>query len=481
MIELRGYQYRAMVHLSERETAILGDDVGVGKTFPAIHAVANILNSQPADNRYALIVLPPHLVRQWVRNIHKYAKGREDEPAFRLPVHVVGRHSLHTRELGPGWHITTYPTIQNSGRKANPSLWVVRWPVVVADEAHRLRTRKSQQFKNFKDLTYQRLFLLTGTPMENNPSDIWALLHLCDRKLFGSYWRFVDDWMRTYKDPWKTHILGLREPLVDLWNKMIDNYMLRRLINDDEVKEDINLDDPIHYDIPVQPTPSILSAHKIALEDYRIMHANLDEDILATSGGALVTKLRKFVSVPPEKVNPKMEALNQVLEDEVDEADSAIVYTWFKESAEYVYSQLQAAGYDVFLIHGDMNANVRANIVESWQQNEASILVGTIASMSEGLDLQNANVVIFYEEYYLPGQLRQAVGRVNRSGQEKPVFVYHIFLEKTVDYAVVKTARKRERTLAASLRGDENNITNSTSMALRDVIDTMLYEEYYDE
>ena len=474
MIELRDFQYKAATFLVERDRAILADEVGVGKTFPAIDVIAATLNSLPYDMQYALIVLPPHLVLQWQREIKRFSKGREDEPAFQLPVHVVGRHSVHTRELGPGWHITTYPTIQNSGRKSNPSLWMVRWPIVVADEAHRLRTRKSQQFKNFKALSYTKAYFLTGTPMENNPSDIWSLLHLCDNKLFSSYWRFVDDWFTTYKDPWKTHITGLRQPLIPLWEKMLDNYMLRRLAHDV-----LDLKDPVHIDIPVKATAAVKRAHDLALKDWRIAHPNLDDDILATSGGAIITKLRQFVSRPPEATNPKYDALTALIENDIAEDDSMIVYTWYRESAEYLYQKLSGEGYTCFMVHGDMHANDRAAIAEEWAQYPGTILIGTIGSMSEGLNLQNANIVVFYEAYYLPGQMKQAVGRVQRSGQEKLVIVYHLYVQQSVDQAVVRVWRKRERMLGSALKG-EQGVTAHVGMAMRDIF-LMMFEEDYDD
>ncbi len=429
-IKLRPYQTDAVSFLTSKQRAILGDDVGVGKTFPAIEAACQIIEAAPVNDKYVLVIVPPHLMLQWHDAIKQYSPT--------ATVHLVYRQSKPTKELGPGFHIMAYQTIQNSGRKAYPSPFSLQWQVVICDEAHRLRNRKSQQFKNAKQLASKYFFALTGTPVENNAADLWGLLNIIDPQLFRSYWRFVDDWMITVKNPWQTVIIGVRPQLLDYWERTLNKYMLRRTRS-----EVLTLNDVVHIDMPVEMPQSIMKAHRIARKEYRISHHGLDEDIIAESGGALVQKLRQFISDPPITINPKLETLRQTLND-LPGDDQVVVFAWFRNTARMIARELTKDGYTVFHVDGEMSPDERYQVAEEWKRTPGAIFVGTIPSISEGLNLQNAHIAIFYEENYLPGAMTQAIGRLHRSGQEDVVVVYHIFAKGTVDEAVIRVASRRQ-------------------------------------
>jgi SNF2 family DNA or RNA helicase len=149
----------------------------------------------------------------------------------------------------------------------------------------------------------------------------------------------------------------------------------------------------------------------------------------------------------------KIKALNEILDD-LPPTESFIIYTWFRESAELVYQELLKRNETSFKIDGSLDSRGRDLVVQDWKRYPGTGLVGTLASMSEGLDLFNANIAIFFEHDYVPKTLEQAVGRLDRSGQTKPVTIYHIYHQRTIEAAVLRVAERRADSIAEAISGD---------------------------
>lgn len=449
-IELMPHQNEGIEFLLEKGKAILGDDVGVGKTYQAIEAAL----CMTAGNRdaYILVIIPPHLERQWVTSLDRY--GTDDRP-----VHLVGRYSAPTLELGPGIHLTSYPILYAQGRKAYPWLLRKTWDVVIADEAHRMRKPQTQTFKSFDLLAYRKLILMSGSVMENNAADIWALLHMCDRRAFRSYWDFVDVWMDTWQDPWKRNIIGVKEERLPLWETMLNDYMIRRL------KKGVPWLPPV--DVPVVPSFQYKRAHDKARDEWILEHPDPeaeDKTEYMRSAGAMIAKLRKLMSSDPAK----QAALEAVMIDIPREAP-VVVFCWYRDTAERLCHVLAEAiaPRTVVLAHGGTPTQERARRVEEWQaatggEKGGPILIGTLKSIGEGLDLQQAAHCIFYEEDYLPGTLHQARGRIDRIGQQASHLTeYWIHSVGTIETHVHMIQEKRgsqlERALLESFLADTGN------------------------
>jgi SWI/SNF-related matrix-associated actin-dependent regulator 1 of chromatin subfamily A len=446
IITLEPHQREGIEFLLEKKSRILGDDVGLGKTFQALEAALRATST--IVEPYVLIVVPAHLMLQWRESIRTYLIGRRD-----LPVHVLSRYSKPTPDLGWGIHLVPYTNLQNLGRKKYPWPWRRIWDVIVADEAHRMRKPKTQTAKNFDMLAGRRVFLLTGTPSENNPADIYNLLHFVEPKEFRSYWGFVEEWMLTWKDPWKVHIIGVHPDKLPKFHGMVGKYMIRRTREFAPVW-------PI--DIPVQVTEATARAHKEALKSWRLAYP---ADPLQGTGawneyvksaGALIAKLRLLVSQDPAK----LDAALGVLEDVSPEAP-LIYFTWYRDTAEALASYLEAQmGNDalrsVTVMHGGVSQEERHAMTTAWRDEAARgkgpILVGTMGSIGEGLDLQAAAHAAFYEEHYLPGTMHQALGRVNRMGQSADKIVrYWIHAIGTVESSVHYVQSRRHESINSAI------------------------------
>lgn len=448
-IELRDHQRTGVAFLLSKKRAILGDEVGLGKTFTAIEAalaahrkLKETNTVSPVRGPRVLIVLPNHLVYQWREQLERYDK--------RWPYFIIERMCPEIDK--DGYYIVTYNTLQNAGKAKTMWLWQRIWDVIIFDEAHRLRKHKSQQTKNAHQLAGRYVYMLTGSPMENSPADIWGLLHMCDSAKFRSFWNFADEWMLKVETPWATKLIAVKPGLEDRFHRLTSEYMLRRLKRDY-----LDLREPVIFDIPVAPLASVKKAHDDALKRWVLEHPDWNENkrYLAKSAGALVAKLRQFVSLQGGEDNPKVVAIRGILEDL--DPQPVIIFTWYRESTEML-SRLLGEKYNVWPVHGGYTQEERADQVDAWRKSSDGILIATMKSAGEGLNLQHSSTVIFFEHDYIPTTMVQAVGRVHRVGQERDVNVYHVVMNSTVDAKVYRLARQRhsniEIALMESVMGD---------------------------
>lgn len=430
-VVLRPHQVEALDFLLEKPRRILGDEPGLGKTFPAIEAA----RQRAGQDGQVLVIVPPHLVYQWYDAIKLY------EPRSR--VFIVDRNSVGMQSISGGcYFIVTYNTCQNAGMMKQVWIWRKIWPSIILDEGHRAAGHKSQQAKNIALIPTKSMYILTGSPMRKSEADIFGLLRLCDAQRFRSYWNFVGHFFHTVATPWKTEIIRLREEETPEFNKTVSEYMLRRERSGMPVR-------PI--DIPLEMSLSLRRMHAKAKKDWKLEHPDLNEGHpdFAKNGAALVSKLRRALSAGPG-FDAKYKALEEILDD-IPEDRSLIVFTWFRETAERLAEELGKIA-DVYMIHGGVNKLERDRTAKLFTSNQGSILIGTMASIGEGLNLQSTNVVAFFEHDYVPGSMEQAIARVRREGQEADeIIAYHIYYRRSVEENVYRVALNRGGDITAVL------------------------------
>lgn len=450
-IQLRDYQIRARDFFL-KQNGILADEPGLGKTFPAIAS-----GQLASPDKRKLVIAPAYLLIQWEDAIRDYLG--QDAPVLRLKAADPPVDPEFT-----GWVVTSYHTIEsahiNPPKRAakegeaprrprvakHPELLTLPWGVVIADEAHRFRGRNSNWTKNSQKLRADHVWELTGTPFVNNPGDVWPLLRLIDPKNHRSYWRFVDTWCVLERTPWATEIHGVKPGLEAQFHEMLDQYMLRRRI-EDELPE---LPPAIPHMVPVELPPALKKAHDAAKKTWMIEHPDWEEgdSIAAGSGGALVIQLRKltagvlrFEETDQVVGNPKIDTVKEILTDHPDQ--SVVIYAYYRDTAQAVANALAKAGWRVYVAHGGVDAETRAWRIENFKRDPAGVLVATMSSMQEGVNIQQARYVVFIEHDYLPSTLTQAIARVRRSGQTHPVNVYHVYAKGTVDESVWRVMHGR--------------------------------------
>jgi SNF2 family DNA or RNA helicase len=417
------YQKHGVHYMSNVTKCINADDMGCGKTLQTIATVDEI------GAKKILIVCPNTLKLNWRNEIKKWL-GREDTV-------ILGGKSKQKYE-GTGFCIVNYESVWSRKTSQLKPEFNIEWDVVVFDEAHRLKNRKAKQTKACKKLKAERMYMLTGTPIENRPDDIWSILNLLYPDVFNSYHRFVDQWCETdecyigRRDPIKV-ITGCSDPAG--LNDMLNPLMLRRR------KEDVldELPEKIYMTIPVELSPADRKIYD-KLEEELIAQLPSGDVVAAPSVLTQSIRLRqiaishKLLDAEPNKLkSSKIEALMDFVADN-EEAHKIVVFSQFRASLEVIKSRYKGKYLEV---HGGVCQEERDKNVKKFDDDESiRLILCTIQAAGVGLTLTASDTVVFLDKHYNPQINRQAEDRCYRIGQKNVVRVVSIIAENTIEQRI---------------------------------------------
>lgn len=468
--------------LQANKFAGLFDEPGVGKTAPTIVAAweRHVETGLPV-----LITCPAYLIDNWAWEIGRFA------PAGARVVLANGSGNAARREAlvedadfviqsYANWSakvpkpkakakdvysakdlesLATYEAAQPSpydgpkpGSFTYPELHTRQWAVAVFDEGHRLRGRNSQGTKHVFELRRARsanaatsIWILTGTPILNNPGDLFPLLHLWDKRKYSSYWNFVGEFCTVVKTPWATEVGQLRKGMADEFQELVSSFALRRTTKDIPSLASLEHMDKDYY---VQLPASVVKTIQKAREEYVVEHEDLEKAEFVSGGGALYSRLRQLATLPPTAAKPKVDFCLDFLEDR---PGPVVIYCWYKDSARGVAEGLSKSKRPVTLVTGDIPTIRRGPLVDEWKSQEDGILVATISSLKEGISLIHAKDVIFLEHSELPADQDQCIARLKRRGQDEVVRVHHVWSRNTPDMAIKRHLTERTTGLKQAL------------------------------
>lgn len=446
--QLSEYQVEARDFLLSGLFRCLFDEPGVGKTFPAIAAGWRLVSKAEAP---VLVTCPAYLISNWEHEIHRLyplAKVVRADGAG-----VQARRLALSQDAD--FVLTSYNnwSAKTKGQYVYRDLVDQKWAAYIFDEGHRLRGHKSSTTKHvFRTRLVSSpnrstpIWVLTGTPFVRDGGDFFPHFKLYDSKQYGSYWTFVEDRCVLDKNPWTTNVGNIRKSYVDEFNRELAQFSLRRTVA--EIPELQDLESVDHHYFVDMPA-SVLTMIRKAKKEYILEHPDMDTAYLGGSG-ALYVSQRKLATVPPTKAQPKIEWLQDFLQDH---DERVVVYTWFKSSAASVADAVRHSGRETRLVTGDMAPERRADQVHWWSaQGNSPVLVATISALKEGISLTAARHVVFLEHSELPADVEQCTKRLLRRGQQQLVEVHHVHANGTVDIPIKKVLESRNLGLTEALK-----------------------------
>jgi len=408
MLELSPYQEVGVDFLINTKRAILGDDVGLGKTAQALVASTTV----PGP---VLVITRKSLVPSWLYEISRWCPH---------PARVLTTQSSLSFH-GFNYVVTNYEVVT----RRLPELLGL-FQCVIVDEAMAIKNRKAQRTKALhklpRDVPY--VWLLTGTLAENGWHEIWSLLHCIRPDVFRSYWSFIDQFFNWgYNYFGGREIYGLKNPRA--FAQAIQPYILRR------TKELLNLP-PLTSEIIYVPMDKY--QQHLYEEIRKNFFAVVDTEKVVTAPTVLaqLTRLRQVTCSPAlvggQDKSAKTDTLIELLKD-LTADHKVLVFTTFAEYVKLLLPKLQKFG--AVALTGDMSTTARGEAVNKFQNDPSTrVFIGTIQAAGVGLNLQEADTVIFLNKSWVPGENAvQAVGRAYRRGQTKPVSVYSLVMPDSVD------------------------------------------------
>lgn len=321
------------------------------------------------------------------------------------------------------------------------------WDTVILDESHYIKGRKTSWTKAVGRLDTDRLYLATGTPVPNWAHELFTslqLLHPSETRpggKYGSYWRWAADWFQVGATRHSAMEVG--DPLDDSdagWDRFYAENLGARFLQ--RKRDDVLTDlPPLTMSTVLLPMKPAQAALYRKLKKEYVAWTESGHEIVAWSAGGLHTKLAKVctgieLEDPDTKCSAKLDALTERLRDQ---ARPSLVACQFKATARFAAERATSVGRSPVVITGDTSSGDRKKAIEGYKAGRFDVLCATIETIAEGLTLTNADTVHLVERSYRPSKNEQAIRRVHRIGQTRPVTVVNYVSKDSVDERMVDT------------------------------------------
>jgi SNF2 family DNA or RNA helicase len=419
---LRDYQLRGLRWLARMTELRLGgclaDDMGLGKT---ITLIALHLHRAAGPT---LVVCPASLLGNWEREIRRFAPG--------VPVHRYhggGRSIVDAGDLR-GFVLTTYGTM----RLDTEELSTVDWDLVVADEAQHVKNARSDTARALRRISANARVALTGTPVENNLSELWAILDWTTPGLLGSLGEFRTRWAQPVEagDP----VVAAR------LTRLITPFLLRRRKSDPGIAPE--LPPKTETDRPVALTREQAGLYEAVVRETmaRIREATgMQRKGLVLK---LLTALKQVCNHPAQYLGEKdgvlpgrsgkLELLDELVDTIRAEGGGLLVFTQYVAMARLLERHLGERGVPTQLLHGGTPVRQRDELVRRFQESdEPPVFLLSLKAAGTGLNLTRADHVVHYDRWWNPAVEAQATDRAYRIGQDRPVQVHRLIAEGTLE------------------------------------------------
>ena len=351
------------------------------------------------------------------------------------------------RELNTTFAVVPYGMIRHSKKKPIPKeILNGKWDVIAFDEAHRLCGRKSQQTAGAKLLAkkHEYVWLATGSPIRNRPDEIWQLLNILYPRDFRSFWKFVEHFCFVKSGVFGMEIGGLQQGKRDEWFLTVGQHMVHRK------KEDYLKDlPPKIYDVEwLEMTP--IQA-RITKQLRKEMMASISWDnqgniILASNTAELAQKIR-MVSTSPRLIGDEDwgNKIPRTVELLQEHDGQAVVFAYYRGSVTNMHKALSDENIDSVYVMGGMPDWVANQRVQDFRDGNVKVLIATIGCLSESVNLQNADLMIFLERDYVPENNGQAEDRIHRAGQTRPCVYIDLLNQRSIDVKIQRILQKKTK------------------------------------
>lgn len=444
--DLRGYQSAGFAWLSflwrHELGGILADDMGLGKTLQVLALICHA--QQEGSNRPWLIVAPASVVSNWTAEAARFA------PQLRTlaVTDTLGRSGRHIDDLTAETDvvITSYTVL----RLDVDAYKMAAWEGLVLDEAQFVKNHQAKGHQCVRLVPARFKLAVTGTPMENNLMELWALLSITAPGLFPHPTKFRDYYAQPIE---KEHD---SERLAQL-QRRIKPLMLRR------TKEQVAADLPAKQEqvLSVTLAPAHRKLYDTRLQRERQKVLGLVDDMNHNRFTILrsLTVLRQLSLhaglVDPELdhvASAKIDVLMEHLADVIAGGHRALVFSQFTEFLARVRTRLD--GEDIEYCYLDGKTRRRGEVIQRFRDGAVPVFLISLKAGGFGVNLTEADYCFLMDPWWNPATEAQAVDRTHRIGQTRQVMVYRLIAADTIEQKVMDL-KTRKSALVSGVLDDE--------------------------
>lgn len=434
-----------------RGRALLCDEVGLGKTIEACTVMMEYIIRGFA--RKILILVPPSLVEQWSNELkRKFNQDfiTSDDPKF--------------KKMGDkAW--AYYPKVISSinlaKRKQNSQyILKIHYDMVIVDEAHHLKNRKTVAWNFVNKLDKNSILLLTATPIQNNLEELYNLITLLKPGQLSTYSDFKKNFVKSGELMEPKNVEKLRSLVADVMvrNKRsdVDIKFTKRYARTIEVR--LSPIEKRFYDLISDFVRDNYNQGEKGMSQFtlKIIQEELGSSVYSVmptlekllNNESISIKSREsiegFIKVAKEiamrkyEENTKGKELIKIINDF---GDKVIVFTKYKTTVRFLKELLEQNRFQVAIFHGGMTRKEKEHQIEYFR-NSAQILVSTEAG-GEGRNLQFCNAMVNYDLPWNPMAIEQRIGRIHRVGQKRDVYIFNLEAKDTIESYILDILDKK--------------------------------------
>ncbi len=466
---LRPYQVSGYAWLNTMSElglgACLADDMGLGKTLQVLTFLENFRLKAANNRKRVLLIVPASLLGNWEKEAARFTPD--------MPINILHgrRTNVLERELKQtkGNTFLTITTYKMATKLIG--LQAINWDVLILDEAQAIKNADAKQTKEIKKITAKLRIAMTGTPIENNLTNLWSLFDFLDKGLLGSASEFEEFSRSINENPQGYQKL----------RNIISPFILRRLKTDKNIISDLpekieQIDyvslskrQVVLYKDEVEKAKKAMQESGESNETNNTLKRN--EMILRS-----IMRLKQICNHPDQYLGEgaykasdsgKFELLKTICETIHEKREKVIVFTQFKEIIKYMKEYMEEIFHAKGLvIHGGIAPEKRTEIVDKFNNDMTHnpFMILSLKTGGVGLNLVGANHVIHFDRWWNPAVESQATDRAYRIGQTKNIFVHKFVTKGTIEDRI-NDILESKKSLADSI------INSSSSSEAKWIID----------
>lgn len=461
---MRGYQvigFKWLKTLSHYGFGgILADDMGLGKTLQTIA----FLQSEKENNKQpSLVVCPTSLVYNWESEIQKFGStlkvlvvtGSKDE-----------REQLINNVQDVDVVITSYPLLRRDVEKYKE----LAFGYCILDEAQHIKNPGSVNAKSVKDIRAKGYFALTGTPIENNLTELWSIFDFIMPGYLLSNRRFVEKFERPIVSEQS------KEALMEL-NKHTKPFILRRLKKDVLKELPPKIESTLVADLTEEQKKvylAYLQQIKGQIED-GIKERGFEKSHIQILAG--LTRLRQICCHPSLFVenysgnSGKMDLLLELLQEAKEGGHRVLLFSQFTEALKLIKVELDKEDISYFYLDGSVKAEERRDMVAAFNKGHQDVFLISLKAGGTGLNLTGADTVIHFDPWWNPAVEEQATDRAYRIGQQNSVQVMKLIAKGTIEEKIIALQQRKRELIGSVLDNSESFITKMSEQDIKELFE----------
>ncbi|MGH4140749.1 DEAD/DEAH box helicase [Clostridium sp.] len=435
--KLREYQIDGFKWLKRLSSlgfgGILADEMGLGKT---IETIAFLLSQ---ENKKSIIISPTSLVYNWKAELEKFA------PSIKIGIvhgEKIERHEIIHNMQDYDVILTTYGTLRMDIEQYKDIIF----DACIIDEAQNIKNYLAQNTKVIKEVKAKVRFALTGTPMENNLTELWSIFDF-----------IMPDYLYS-KEIFESKFTLNKEGDLEELKLLIKPFLLRRT-KKEVMKE---LPDKIEKKFIVEMTGPQKAVYKAYIKAVREKMKNSSDNKIQVF--SYLTRLRQICLDPSLVIEEykggsgKLKVATELIEKHIDSEGKVLLFSQFTSALKNIGKNLNKKGISYFYLDGKTKPKDRIKLVDEFNSSsEKRVFLISLKAGGTGLNLTSANLVIHFDPWWNPAVEDQATDRAHRIGQRDVVEVIKLVAKGTIEEKIILLQENKKDLIDSVITGELTN------------------------